>query len=116
MKIQKSKNVWVAWTNTDLTEGRGNSIPKAVCEMEATARRLGKKGSVQGSDCYITESIAVLINNEWLVPGVIKKPTSEDEKNQIRIDEEKKVIEKAMAAGLTDEDLKIIRTNLIKSY
>ena len=66
MKIEDSKKVWVAWSNTDLTEGRGKPIPKAVCEEESTAVRLGKKGDVQGSDCYISESIAVKLNNHQL--------------------------------------------------
>jgi len=31
--------VYVAMTNTDLTEGRGWQIPLAVCEAESTAIR-----------------------------------------------------------------------------
>lgn len=108
MEIQETKTVWVAWTNTDCTEGRGRQIPKAVCEKEATAIRLGKKGSVQGSDCNVTECTAVKVNNTWLVPGDIKPESKEDEAAQKRIDAKRAALEKAKAAGLTEEDLRLI--------
>ena len=40
IEIQESKTVFIAWTNTDLTEGRGVQIPLAVCESQTTAKRL----------------------------------------------------------------------------
>ena len=40
-----SKKVWIAWGNTDLTEGKGAAYPKHICELEATAIRLGKKAT-----------------------------------------------------------------------
>ena len=43
MEIQDTKQVWLAMTNTDCTEGRGRQYPKFVCEKKATAIRLGKK-------------------------------------------------------------------------
>lgn len=108
MKIEDSRKVWVAWTNTDLTEGRGAEYPKAVCEEKATAIRLGKGGSVQGSSCKTTEEIAVRINGKWLVPGRILRPTREDKMLQEKIDAKTKAIEKAQAAGLTEEDIKAL--------
>jgi hypothetical protein len=105
MEIQDTKKVWVAWTNTDCTEGRGRQIPKSVCEAEATAIRVGKKGYVQGSDCPVSEAIAVRVNNCWLVPGVIVPTIKDDIATQKRLDEKRAVIEKAKAAGLTEEDL-----------
>lgn len=108
MEIQNSKEVWVAWTNTDCTEGRGRQIPKAVCDLKATAIRLGRKGSVQGSDCQVSKSIAVMVNNCWLIPGVIHAQTPEDVKAQNHMDKKQAAMEKAKAAGLTDEDLKLL--------
>jgi hypothetical protein len=108
MEIQDTKQVWVAWTNTDCTEGRGWIIPKAVCEKKATALRLGKKGSVQGSDCDVEEVTVVKVGNRWMVPGNIIAPSKEDLSMQKRIDEKDAAIERAKAAGLSDEDLKII--------
>ena len=108
MEIQDTKSVWVAWTNTDCTEGRGRKIPKAVCESEAAAIRLGRKGSVQGSDCGVTECTAIKVNNKWLVPGDIKPATKEDEAYQKGIDAKRAVLKKAKAAGLTSEDLRLL--------
>jgi len=108
MEIQNSKTVWVAWTNTDCTEGRGRNIPKVVCDLEATAIRLGRKGSVQGSDCQVSDHLAVMVNNCWLIPGVIHAQTAEDVKTQNLIDKKQAAIEKAKAAGLTEEDLKLL--------
>ncbi|MES9841194.1 MAG: hypothetical protein ABW134_11630 [Candidatus Thiodiazotropha endolucinida] len=108
MEIQESKEVWVAWTNTDCTEGRGNQIPKVVCETEATALRLGKKGYVQGSDCPVSKAMAVKINNQWLVPGRVEMESREDRAIQERIDKKRAAIEKAKAAGLSEDDLKLL--------
>ena len=48
--ITNRKTAWVAYTNTDCTEGRGYDIPIAACELEVTARRLARGRHVQGSD------------------------------------------------------------------
>lgn len=108
LKITSHKKIWIAWTNTDLTEGRGSVIPKAICETEATAIRLGKKGSVQGSDCHVTESIAVLVNGNWLYPGELNYATDEDKRKQKLIDESRAVVDKAKSLGLTESDLKAL--------
>ena len=108
IEIQERRDIWVAWTNTDCTEGRGRQIPKAVCESKATAIRLGAKGYVQGGNCPITQEVAVKVNGGWLVPGTIIISTDNDKEAQKRIDEKLVAIEKAKAAGLTDADLKLL--------
>lgn len=108
MEIENTKQVWVAWTNTDLTEGRGFPIPKAVCEMASTAVRLGRKGSVQGSDCHVTEETAVKIAGRWLVPGKIHTATKEDKAAQDKADARAGALSRAKEAGLTDEDLRLL--------
>ena len=40
--MTEKRTVWVTYTNTDCTEGRGHDVPIAVCAAEATA--LVKKG------------------------------------------------------------------------
>ena len=107
-EIQETKQVWVAWTNTDCTEGRGYQYPKAVCAKESTAVRLGRKGSVQGSDCNRTEQIAVKVNNNWLIPGRIEQSTTSDDIYQKKIDAKRAAVEKATAAGLTEEEIQLI--------
>lgn len=105
----ETKDVWVAWTNTDLTEGRGYQIPLAVCDSEATAIRLGQKGYVMGSSCPVTKETAVRVNGSgWLVPGVIHPETKDDAKQNAALAARRSAIEKAKAAGLTDEEINAI--------
>jgi hypothetical protein len=110
MKITESKKVWVAWTNTDCTEGRGSVVPKYVCMTKATAIRLGRRGSVQGCDCEVTEEIAVKINGGcWLVPGRIEYPTVDDDKVQKRLEERELLIQKMRKLGVTGEDIERLK-------
>ncbi|WP_156374424.1 hypothetical protein [Pseudorhodoferax sp. Leaf274] len=44
------RTVYAVYTNTDLTEGRGRQYVTHYCETEATARRVGSRGYVMGSD------------------------------------------------------------------
>ncbi len=55
-------DVWVVWVNTDLTEGRGFQVPKAICCAEATARRLARGANVQGSDGVVSREPAFTVN------------------------------------------------------
>lgn len=104
-----TKPVFVAWTNTDLTEGRGNSVPLAVCSLESTAIRLGQGKNVQGSDCNITKETAVKVDGKWLAPARIIFPTKEDEQRDLEMNERTEATRKAKAAGLSDEDIKALR-------
>ncbi|WP_320533623.1 hypothetical protein [Robbsia andropogonis] len=104
-EISKLKTIWIAWTNSDLTEGRGHQLPLAICEKEVSARRLGRKGSVMGSDCHVTKDIALNISGQWYVPGKIIPPSKDDIAAQERIDRRYLAIEKALAAGLTEDDI-----------
>lgn len=105
------RKVWVAWTNTDLTEGRGWRVPLAVCDIEATAIRLGARASVQGSNCEVTEETAVRLapNHAWLIPGWIDSATDDDRAAQRIMDEQRSAIQRARDAGLTDADIASIR-------
>lgn len=105
MEIEKSKVVWVVYTNTDLTEGRGYNFPLFVCESEATAMRLAKRRYVQGSDAPIKECVAVMVNGSWLAPVRIETSTVEDDRKQVAINARRDALKKAREAGLTDDDL-----------
>lgn len=111
----KTKKVWVAWTNTDRTEGRGRQIPVAVCETKITADRLGENSGVQGSNCMVTEETAVCIDNRWLVPGDIIKPTKADSEKQKRVKEYNRVLEKAIDSGITSEEVRVLKRGLYES-
>jgi len=108
MKITRIKNVWIAWTNTDLTEGRGHSVPLCVCELRATAQRLGRRGSVQGSDCKIEEALAIEMDNRWYFPGTLTLASKEDQETQAMCDAIAEATKRAKKAGVSEEDLALL--------
>lgn len=109
VEITETKPVWVAWTNTDRTEGRGYEVPLLVAECPETAFRLGRGGGVQGGPCTVTESIAVRVRNQWLVPGVIHKESDEDKKLRAQREAREAVLAKAKSLGLTEQEIEALR-------
>ena len=112
------KRVWVAWKNTDLTEGRGYEIPHIVCDSFETAIRKGKGENVHGMDCRIIEGIALKLPNSraWHVPGRIEPETKADSvlREQREIKErqreiKERILDKAKKAGFTDEEIEILK-------
>jgi hypothetical protein len=107
----KSRDVFAVIGNTDCTEGRGGSFVKAYCDTLATAKRLGKKGYIQGSDCPVEVKTLYKVegNISWLGPVKIQAPNDVDRKVQVKLDEVQLAIDAAKSAGLTDEQIKLIR-------
>lgn len=95
-------------SNTDLTEGRGRDCVLHVCETRETAHRLSRGAYVQGSDCPVSERLAVKIGGRWLVPGTIVSESKEDRKLAESNKRKEAVVQKARQAGLTDEDLSML--------
>jgi hypothetical protein len=58
--MTEKRTIWVAYTNTDCTEGRGRDVPIAFCAAEATAIRLARKKYVQGSDGPVRTLVATV--------------------------------------------------------
>lgn len=116
MEITDSKEVWVVWTNTDRTEGRGYMYPLHVCESQATAIRKAKNEGVMGSNASVEKGLAVRVGNSgWLAPVKIVAASEEDKRNdailrQMEEDKQRKLaaIERAKAAGLSDEDIEAL--------
>lgn len=108
VNIEKTIPGFVAWTNTDCTEGRGWKVPLAICETMATAIRLGRRGSVQGSDCEIGEVDLYKINGLWYGPVQIHGTSPTDKAEQVKLDARKAALDKARAAGLTDDEIKAL--------
>lgn len=107
----EKKEVFVTYTNTDCTEGRGADVPIAVCKLEATAIRLGRKRYVQGSDGPIRKAELIELDGKWYYPSqavYVVPPTKEDLASQKVMDDRRAVIDKARAAGLTDDDLRML--------
>lgn len=114
-----SKKFYVAYTNTDCTEGRGSEIVFAISECESTVIRVGKKRYVQGSDCPIQEAELVNIDGKFYVPihyVPFTQPTIEDRKNEAALYAERElkakkdeVLVRAKSLGLSDEEIKLLR-------
>ena len=100
---------YVAWTNTDLTEGRGVIIPLSICKLKATAIRLGKGKNVQGCDCEITESELFYHDGKLYGPIHLIHPSAEDIAKDVIVTARDKALAKAKELGLTDEELNAIR-------
>lgn len=100
--------LYLVKSNTDLTEGRGAQYTKHICEMEATAKRLGSGGYVQGADCPIEVVQTVPIQGVDYINIRhinIVKATSDDVRTQTAIDERNETIARLKALGVTDEDI-----------
>lgn len=108
---ESARTVYVAYTNTDLTEGKGRDVPIAVCELEITAMRLARKQYVQGCDGPVRKMELVKIEGKWYAPGAainVIQPTRDDEIAQEKLNAKRAVIAKAKAAGLTDDEIKAL--------
>lgn len=101
----ETKAVFVVWTNTDLTEGRGGQVPIAICETEATAKRLAKGKGLMGSNADVKEFEAIKYKNSWCGPFQIILATADDKLMQHLVDEHKAVIAKARSLDLSEEEL-----------
>jgi len=115
-----NKTAWVAWSNTDLNEGRGLIFPLFVCELKETALRKGKGHDVQGSDCSVTE--VELVQKGSLVYGpIVLIPGSKEDialaaKNKIadeRKEKLKEVIGRAKDLGMSDKDINLLLQGLV---
>lgn len=111
--MNDTRHVYVAYTNTDCTEGRGRDVPIAVCALESTALRLARQRYVQGSDGPVRRIELLKIDGLWYVPALavdVIEPTKEDEVMQKQRDVKRAAIEKARAAGLTDDEINALGT------
>lgn len=106
--VQEVKTVYVAWKNSDGTEGRGFPVIHCVAETPETAFRMGKGHNVMGSPCEVKESLAVKINNQWLAPQTIYAESSEDKRKREQREARLSVRERAIALGLTEDDLRLL--------
>lgn len=103
--------LWAVYTNMDLTEGRGREYVKHFCRTQATATRLAKKGYVQGTDCPVREVEVLELNGRHVLPTSlinIVEPTSEDNATQVRLTARQMAVEKAKAAGLTEDEINLL--------
>lgn len=106
--ITDTKEVWVVYTNTDLNEGRGHEYPIHVCGSASTAARMATRKGVQGSDAHVSKEIAVKVRGGWLAPVSIIEPNDADRRADALNVERLRVMDKARAAGLTDDEIRML--------
>jgi len=109
LQVDGVRDVWVAWSNTNLTDGSGYTYPLYVTLCQETAIRLGVKGHVQGSPCPVTKVQAFLIKGVWYGPVRLLYASKEDTHLQEAREAKERVLERAKAAGLSDEDIALLR-------
>lgn len=111
--MPETKTVWVAYTNTDLTEGRGQDLPLHYCELKATAQRLGARGYVMGTPCPVRPVTLVELDGKWYVPSAainIIPPSAADVAKQKLAESHEAILARAKAAGLSDDDINTLRS------
>lgn len=109
LKMKHERKAWGVYTNTDLTEGRGRQFLLHICDLKATAIRLASKAGVMGSDAKVTQVNLIKVGDEFYGPVYIKSPTTEDEDQQKRINAREAATDKAIAAGLSEADIRLLR-------
>lgn len=100
--------LWAVFTTDDLTEGRSGNYLKHLCKCEATALRLAKGNYVQGANCPVKQIQPRYFGGDFWVSVRnlhVVQPSKADEAEQNRITDYREIREKALAAGLTDDDI-----------
>lgn len=119
MKKEK-ETAYVVWTNSDLTEGRGQHEVLAITEYESTAARIAKSNYVQGTVsnyCPVEEVEIFKHNGKYYGPISFMMPTKEDEEKEIELKKEKElkekqetILSKAKELGLSEEEILILKS------
>ena len=107
-----TETLWAVYTNSDLTEGRGRQYVEFFCKMRATANRLAKRNYVQGSDSPVEPVQVLVLDGQRVLPASlikVEQPTREDEVEDARLNAASAAIERAKQAGLSDDDIALIR-------
>ena len=116
IEVDGVKDVYVAFSNTDRTEGRGRQYPLLVTDTLETAERLTCGRYVMGSNCPISQYQAFKIGNWWYAPVDIHFESLEDRER--RLHREKKelakkqlqiVLSRAVELGLTKEEIEVLQ-------
>lgn len=107
------KTIYVVFSNTDLTEGRGAEHPIGCFESKTSAINFSKKKGVQGTDADVREMPSFLVDMAIYghcvyAPAIIHKPSDEDKRKDELHYLRENALKKAKAAGLTKEEIDLI--------
>lgn len=100
--------MWVVWTNTDLTEGRGRQIPIAWHESQTDAINSAHKKGVMGSDASVKESPLVKRGAQIYGPVNFQRTTSEGRKGDAARQTKAAIVQKMLDAGLTPDEIQTV--------
>lgn len=100
--------MFVVYTNTDLTEGRGYQYPIAWAEVRTTAIRQAHKKGVMGSDAEVREVTGFRVGRNTYGPVRLEAPSADDAAKEAVNKARREAIERAKTAGLSDEDVAAI--------
>lgn len=110
------KTAYAVWTNTNLTGGRGTEYIKTICEKQATAIRIAKKGYIMGDNCPISKVEIFAKEHTLYGPVHIIAPTIEDlqiEEQLVKVAKaasaKQAAIEKAKLLGLSEDDINALK-------
>jgi len=104
----EQKTAYIVYTNTDLTEGRGQQIVLGICELPTTAARIGARKYVQGSDCPVSPTTLYKHDGRWYGPVTVHAPTCADQDAynvQVKKDA---VLAKAKSLGLSEQEIELL--------
>ena len=104
----KTHIAYCAWTNTDLSEGRGKKVPFAISQLRTTAQRLGRGKGVGGRDCVVEEVEIYDIDGKLFGPIYIHFPTVEDSKLEEKLENHDSSMLELTKLGLDETQIKRI--------
>jgi len=108
LKVEVDGTMFVAWVNTDLTEGRGASIPISHCQSRETAIRNGRGKDVQGSDASIDEVPLLRVGQFQYGPVRVQYPSKSDELADAKNKEREELFARLRRLGITEDELKVL--------
>jgi len=109
MNAQTKQHGWAVLVNSDLTEGRGRERIRCICELEATAIRLARRASTQGSDGTVWPVELLHHQGRTYGPIDLELATAADVKAQQVLDRRREVIEKARALGMAEDEIEFLK-------
>lgn len=109
MNTSETKQAWAVIGNTDLTEGRGTQFFMSYHWLKASAIAAGLKKYIMGSDCPVQAITLYKHGSWWYGPVLVRDPTEHDKAAQKLMDKAEDVLERAKTAGITKDDLELLR-------
>jgi hypothetical protein len=100
--------LYVVFTNTDLTEGRGYQIPIAWSVNKYTAQRMARGEGVMGSNADVRVVDTLLVEGKQYLAldyVLLEHPTKEDKLKEQQEEERNTILTKMKELGVTEEML-----------